>query len=197
MRIATIALSGMLSLGLATEAFADPPLWAPAHGWRKHEGGRGKGSRERYYVGYSGREYGEDFEIVAGRCNRDKVGAVIGGVIGGVVGNRVSDRDDRVVATIVGAAVGALVGSAIGRNMDDRDRACFGQVLELGATGKRVYWVNEVDGVRYELVPGQGNRSGDRACRDFTLTSISGGRNFVREGSACEVSPGVWGLAAR
>jgi surface antigen len=198
MRFATLAIVGVLTFGLTGEAFADPPSWAPAHGWRKHKGSKGsKSRRERYYVGYSGREYRDDFGTSSGRCNREKVGAVIGGVIGGVVGNEVSDRDDRVVATILGAAVGALIGARIGRDMDERDRACFGHALELGPTGRRVYWTNESNGLRYELVPGDGNRGATRVCREFTLTTISGRDRLRRQGSACQASPGVWNLAAR
>lgn len=200
MRIAALILSGVLATALAAEALADPPSWAPAHGYRDKGKGKGKHrdrGRGEYYVGYSGREYDRDFGIVQGRCNREQVGAVLGGVVGGVVGNQVADRDDRTVATILGAAVGALVGAKIGRDMDDRDRACMGQALELGASGRRVAWTNESSGIRYELVPAGTPRDGAPACREFTLVSFAGSERRENRGLACQERPGVWDLPRR
>ena len=93
---------------------------------------------------------------------------------------------------IAGAAVGALVGAKIGRDMDDRDRACLGQALELGATGQRITWTNASTGVRYELLPGDGRRDGGPVCRDFRLVTVAGQDRVVRDGRACQVGPGVW-----
>jgi surface antigen len=202
MRIATLFLSAVLLASFAAEALADPPSWAPAHGYRDKGKGKGKHrdrdrDRGEYYVGYSGREYDRDYGIVRGRCNREEVGAVLGGVVGGVVGNRVADREDRTVATILGAAVGALLGAKIGRDMDDRDRACVGQALELGASGRRVAWTNESTGMRYELVPAGGARDGGPACREFTLVSLAGSERRESRGLACQERPGVWDLARR
>jgi surface antigen len=204
MRIAALILTGVLLTAFATEALADPPTWAPAHGYRDKGKGKGKrrdrdDDRERreYYVGYSGREYDRDYGIVQGRCNREQVGAVLGGVVGGVVGNQVAERDDRVVATILGAAVGALLGAKIGRDMDDRDRACMGQALELGASGRRVAWTNETTGMRYELVPAGGGRTDGPVCREFTLVSFAGNERRESRGFACQERPGVWGPARR
>ena len=195
MRYLLTVVVAVLSISLATDAFADPPSWAPAHGYRNKEKGKGRHDRERYYVGYSGHEYDRDYDIVrSGRCNREKVGAVIGGVVGGVVGNEVGSRDNRVIATILGAAAGALIGAKIGRDMDDRDRACWGQALELGTTGRRVIWINEANGVRYDITPGDGSRSGGRVCRDYTLVEYRGRDNIRSSGSACQVRPGEWQL---
>lgn len=194
--LATIALT---ALG-TTLALADPPRWAPAHGYRdKHDdrddhGRDHRRERERYYVGYSGTEYDRDFDIPSGRCNREQVGAVLGGVIGGVAGNQVGSRDNRVVATILGATVGALIGAKIGRDMDDRDRSCFGHALEIGTGGRRVNWTNNDTGVRYVLVPLDGARGGAQVCRDFQLTSSRGNLVDVRKGRACQVRPGAWEL---
>ena len=179
-------------------ALADPPSWAPAHGYRSEDKGKGKHrdrDGERYWVGYSGNEYSRDFDVVEGRCNREQVGAVLGGVVGGVVGNQVGSRDNRTVATIIGVAVGALIGAKVGRDMDDRDRACLGQALELGASGRRVAWTNETTGVRYELVPADGRRDGGPVCRDFRLSSFQGRERRDSDARACQSRPGVWELA--
>lgn len=197
MRCLLAVAVAVLSMSLATDAFSDPPPWAPAHGYRNKDKGKGKGrsEREQYYVGYSGNEYERDYDIVrSGRCNREKVGAVIGGVVGGVIGNEVGSRDNRLIATILGAAAGALIGAKIGRDMDDRDRACWGQALELGTTGRRVLWSNEANGVRYDITPGDGSRSGGRVCRDYTLVEYRGRNSISSSGTACQVRSGEWGL---
>jgi surface antigen len=189
-KFAIAFVATLLTIGWASETYADPPPWAPAHGYRAK--GKDKGKRSKYYVGYSGREYDRDFDIVRGRCDREKVGAVIGGVIGGVIGNEVASRDNRVIATVLGAAAGALIGAKIGRNMDERDRACWGQALELGTTGRRIYWVNETDGMRYEVTPGNGTRDAGRVCREYSLVEISGRDRIDSNGRACQVRPGEW-----
>jgi surface antigen len=198
MKVAAVIIPALLVLASASEACADPPPWAPAHGYRSD--GRAKGKNrggERYYVGFSGREYERDFGVVRGRCDREQIGAVLGGVVGGVVGNQAADRGDRTVATILGAAVGALIGASIGRGMDDRDRACMGQALELGTSGRRVAWTNESNGVRFELVPADGRRvEGRPACREFTLVTVAGGERRSSDGRACQSRPGVWDLAS-
>ena len=196
MRIVCLILIATLASGLTTVSLAKPPPWAPAHGYRDKGKDRNE-PRERYYVGYSGVEYGHDYDIERGRCDREKIGAVLGGVVGGVVGNEVGNRNNRVVATIIGAAAGALLGAKIGREMDDRDRACLGQALELGATGRRVVWVNESNGVRYELLPIDGPRGSGTVCRDFTLSVVDGSRRESRRSRACQVRPGEWALPAR
>jgi surface antigen len=192
MRLAVLVLSTLMAMVFGAATVADPPPWAPAHGYRS----KGKDKRrERIYVGYSGREYDRDFEILQGRCNREQVGAVLGGVVGGVVGNQIADRSDRTVATILGAAVGALIGAKIGRDMDDRDRACMGQALELGTSGRRVAWTNEATGVRYELVPADGRRGDGPVCREFMLVTVAGSDRRSSDGRACQSSPGVWDIA--
>jgi len=200
MRTATLLLAALFVAGLAAETFADPPAWAPAHGYRSKEKGKGKGrrgddGRDRYWVGYSGREYDRDFEVVQGRCNREQIGAVLGGVVGGVVGNQVGSRDNRTVSTIIGAAVGALIGAKVGSDMDDRDRACMGQALELGVAGRRVAWTNETSGVRYELVPADGRRESGPVCRDFRLSTVQERDRRDRDARACQTRPGVWELS--
>ncbi len=199
-RFLTLSLTALLALSFAAEAVAEPPSWAPAHGYRNKDKGKGKHrgrEDDRYWVGYSGIEYGRDFDIVQGRCNREQVGAVLGGVVGGVVGNQVGSRDNRTVSTIVGAAVGALIGAKVGRDMDDRDRACLGQGLELGAAGRRVAWTNETSGVRYELVPADGQRGNGTVCRDFRLSTVTGQERRDRDARACQTRPGIWELASR
>src|SRR5438093_4254174 len=106
-----------------TPAFADPPPWAPAHGWRaKH------GDKKAYY--YQDRDYRPPYGIDVGHCNRDVLGAVLGGVAGGAIGAAVGKGDSRTIAIVGGTILGVLIGGVIGRSMDNVDQNCVGQALE-------------------------------------------------------------------
>ncbi|MGB5133179.1 MAG: glycine zipper 2TM domain-containing protein [Steroidobacteraceae bacterium] len=165
-------------------ALADPPPFAPAHGWRaKHD---------PYYVGYTGRHWNDDYGISQGHCDRDRVGTVLGAVVGGAVGSQVGSDDNRLISILVGATIGAIIGHEIGDNMDDRDRACFGHSLELLGDGRRVRWDGARGGVYYMLTPEGRFERDDRACRRFTLVQSSGGRKITRHGSACRYGEGEW-----
>jgi surface antigen len=94
----------------------------------------------------------------------------------------------------LGAAAGALIGAKIGRRMDERDHACWGHALELGTTGRRIYWTNETDGTRYEITPGNGTRDAGRICREYSLVEISGRDRQNATGLACQAGPGEWQL---
>lgn len=167
-----------------TEAVADPPAHAPAHGWRK--------KNDPYYVGYSGKHWEHDYGVLSGSCNREEIATVLGGVVGAVVGSRTSTDENRTVATIVGAVAGAFIGNWIGRKLDDADRACVGHALEVGRTGQRVVWSNEETGLRYELVPGVDRDRNGAACREFTLSAIARGEKTSETGIACQSQPGSW-----
>lgn len=171
------------------EAVAAPPAHAPAHGWRK--------KHDPYYVGYSGRQWEHDYGVLSGTCNREAVATVLGGVIGAVVGSRTASDEDRTVATIAGAVVGAVIGKWIGRELDEADRACMGHALEVGAVGQRVAWTNETTGVRYEVVPGEGRREEGAACREFTLSAVTGKEKSSQRALACQSRAGVWQIADR
>ncbi|HEY3326730.1 MAG TPA: glycine zipper 2TM domain-containing protein [Novimethylophilus sp.] len=96
-----------LLIPLSPAVYADPPSWAPAHGWRK--------KHDPYYTGYSGKRWYDDYGIIEGTCNRDKIGAVLGGVTGGAIGSTVGKGDGKTVAIIVGTVLGAVVGNQIGK----------------------------------------------------------------------------------
>ncbi len=181
-RIALLVLIGALS----TAALADPPAHAPAHGWRvKHD---------PYYIGYSGKEWEHDYSILSGHCDHHAIATVLGGVVGATVGSKVADNDNRTVAMIIGAAAGALIGHKIGEALDDGDRGCIGHSLEVGKTGQHVLWVNDVSGVRYDMLVGGDRDHGGSKCREFTLVAKSGDRQSTKDGIGCESRPGVWDI---
>jgi surface antigen len=185
----------LLSLGLclALPAPADPPPWAPAHGWRKQN--------DPYYQGYTGARWERDFGIVDGRCNREAIGAVLGGAVGGVVGAQVGKGESRGVASVaivLGAAIGASLGARIGRDMDQTDRACFGHALELGPKGRAVRWTGP-GGTAYVLTPLERARDAGPGCRRFRIEARgereherAGRMREKRQGTACRGADGVW-----
>lgn len=192
-----IARRGLLALiaifALWTSAsmtWADPPSWAPAHGWRK--------KHDPSYLGYEGRRWPSDYGVQGGTCNREAIGAVLGAAVGGAVGSRVGTGEDRAVATVIGVVVGAVVGARIGRSMDEEDRACIGHALELSERGRRVYWENERSGAHYILTPlSEMSRQDTRPCREFDLEVRIQGKRDVSRQTACRNDDGSWALARR
>lgn len=180
-------LPALLFAALTAPAIAGPPDHAPAHGWRKQH--------DPFYVGYTGRRWGDDYGIVSGHCNREAVATVLGGVVGAVIGSRVADAEDRAVATIIGAAAGALIGNRIGRKLDEADRGCVGHALEIGKPGQHITWTNESSGVHYDMVPGEDRERNGVPCREFTLVAVSGSAKSSKRGLACQSQSGVWKIA--
>lgn len=177
----------LVTAAWSSAALADPPDHAPAHGWRKHH--------DPDYVGYTGKHWNQDYGILSGHCDRERVATVLGGVVGGVIGSRVGSKDDRTVATIIGAVAGALIGRRIGHDMDAADRSCIGHALEMGKPGQVIAWVNHESGVEYQISL-KADRDNDRRCREYTLIGIAGKDKSVRQGTACQDEPGIWNIRA-
>ena len=185
-----VLLLGFLAVALfttLTPAWADPPPWAPAHGWRK--------KHDPYYLGYEGKRWPSDYGVLRGSCNREAIGAVLGAAVGGAIGSRAGQGDQRAVATVVGVVIGAVVGAQIGRSMDEEDRACVGHALELSEAGRPVYWENDRSGAHYALTPlGEAGRQGGRTCREFTLEVRIRGKRDLSQQMACRNDDGSWSL---
>jgi surface antigen len=165
---------------------ADPPPWAPAHGWRK--------KHDPYYLGYTGKRWEKDYGVASGRCDAAAIGAAIGGTLGGAVGARVASAENRPVAILAGAAIGALLGAKIGREIDAADRACMGHALELAREKRTVAWTNTATGVAYRLRPLANEPRGAEPCRAFVLESSTGKSRNSTQAIACRSGEGVWEL---
>jgi surface antigen len=184
-RTLSAALVAALSLTLVpTPAPADPPPWAKAHGWRK--------KNDPNYVGYTGKKWEQDYGVVEGKCDTNKVGAILGGAVGGVVGAKVGSPENRPVAIIVGTVLGAVIGAKIGRALDEADRACMGHALELASEKRTVVWTNSSTGVHYELTPTRNLGDAKSPCREFTTRVSSGKAADVVQGIACRRASGDW-----
>jgi surface antigen len=180
---ATLALT-LVAAAQPTVAWANPPPHAPAHGWRKQH--------DPYYLGYTGKRWENDFGIVAGRCDRAAVGAVLGGVLGGAIGSQVGSGDGRPIAILLGTVVGAVLGAEVARRMSDADRACLAHGLELAPEGRPTRWDAPESGLSYTLIP-HGRWRNERDCREFTLI-VEGAQRSDTRGVGCRRADGSWEL---
>jgi surface antigen len=183
-------------------AFADPPDWAPAWGYRaKHEDHEDEDEHrhrhhhhEHYIVEHERPVYAVPYGIDVGRCNRDLLGAAIGGAAGGLIGSNVGKGSGRTAAIVGGAIVGLLVGGSIGRAMDKVDQSCVGQVLEYARPNQTVVWQNP-DNSSYQVTPVRTyERSPGLYCREYQTKAIIGGRIRQAYGTACRQPDGAWKL---
>lgn len=179
------------STALSPGAFADPPPWAPAHGYRAKKGKK------------RGRDYDETPVVVApvvstpiidlGNCNRELVGSVIGAAAGGLLGSKIGKGSGKTIAVATGTIIGVLVGGSIGRAMDRIDQSCVGRVLEKAETGQTVAWRNPDSGGSYQVTPQKTYTTGEgRYCREYTTAATVGGRTESVYGTACRQPDGTW-----
>src|SRR3546814_14481047 len=71
-----------------TVAAADPPPWAPAHGYRaKHK--HNHAVAPVYY------EPGPAIDLPVGQCNRELIGQVLGGAAGAAAGSQIGTSEER------------------------------------------------------------------------------------------------------
>jgi len=190
----------------APAALADPPDWAPAHGYRDHhdhDGDQGNDEDEHHghehrhhgYHGYDDRDWDHDYGVVTGHCDRAAVGTVLGAVVGGAVGASVSNPQDRPVAIVVGAVFGSVIGHEIGRGLDQADRGCIGHALELAHDGQSVRWRNEQRGIDYRVTPlGPWSRGGSD-CREVRFRVAQGQRAVTNTRHACRSGDGEWRIS--
>ncbi|WJW74288.1 RT0821/Lpp0805 family surface protein [Thiohalobacter sp. IOR34] len=187
-------------LALGAPALADPPPWAPAHGYYKKKPGHKpprfipkRVAPLPWLAGAATAGY-----LSGSRCNREALGTVLGGVLGGVAGARLSDDRHRSAATIAGTLIGALVGRSIGRSMDQLDQACTGQTLEYAPDNQAVTWQNPDTGASYTVTPTRTYEAGDgRYCREYISQASIGGQEQQVQGTACRQPDGSWKIVDR
>jgi len=212
----------MLLFALPGVTAADPPPWAPAHGWRTQNGGDDSYECEYKYKSKKGKyEYKEkcksrkrprgyhenvnaerDVElyeqrgsalgIARGACNKEIVLGLLGAAGGGFLGSRVGKGDGQLAATAAGTVFGYLVGSSLGRYMDEADQSCVGQVLERAPDRQTVAWTDAQRDARYEVTPTRTYRNDGRYCRDYVMDAVVDGRPQTVNGTACRNPDGTW-----
>jgi hypothetical protein len=151
-------------------------------------------ARPGNFRGYSGIHWPSDFQVRSGHC--DRKGITESPRRADAVASLGERRAlNRTAALLVGARVSDLLPSAVGAEVDEGDRACMGQVLELGASGRWVRWDNGATGVRYEMRPDAGRDGIAGACRAFRLKATGNYEKVSRNAMACETGPGLWQLS--
>lgn len=180
----SLVVVGGLFAANPSATYADPPAWAPAHGWRRQH--------DAYYSGYTGTQWDRDYGVVSGQCDRRAIGTVLGATVGGAIGSQVGKGTGKTVATVLGAVIGGVVGAKAGSDLDSVDRACVGHALELVEDNERVTWGNPNTGVTYMLSPTRGFKQDGRICREFSLRMTVGRESQTGLSIACQAGDGTW-----
>jgi surface antigen len=196
--LATLFVAACFTITDLAPAAADPPPWAPAHGWRakqKHKYKHKQKYKNRAY--YDDDRYVAPFDLDRGLCNRQVLGGLLGGMTGAAIGSQIGKGDTRTAAIIGGTIIGMIVGGSIGRSMDEVDQNCVGQTLEHAPDGETIYWNNQRDGTQYRVTPVKTYEAkGGRYCREYQTTSVIGGRRQQTYGTACRQPDGSWELVS-
>lgn len=193
-------------------AFADPPPWAPAHGYRdkhhrdhdkkhghdkkhKHDKGDNEDEDQRSRGEAAKTVYVAPYGIDRGTCNREQIGQVLGGVTGAVIGSTVGQGKGNTAAIIGGSIIGVIVGGSIGRSMDRVDQGCVGQVLEHGPDGKRVEWTDRDGRTHYQVTPDKPFKDNQgRDCRKYLTNAVTNGNSSKTYNTSCRDPNGTWQL---
>jgi surface antigen len=184
-------------LALPGPVLADPPPWAPAHGWRekhyRHDNDRDRDGHDRdaFRIAPPPATVVLPYGLAQGVCNRQLVGAALGGAAGGLIGSQFGKSSGRTAAAVGGVLVGMFVGGAIGRSMDEVDQACAAQALEHVPDRRTVVW----QGPRqqgYWITPLRSYEAGGRYCREYQTTAVIAGAPQNVFGTACRNADGSW-----
>ncbi len=146
------------------------------------------------FRGFSGTRWPSDFDVRKGHCDRTRITEVPrrSDAIASL-GQRAALN--RTAAMLVGAKLPDLLPVNLGAEADEGDRACMGQVLELGASGHWVSWDNGATGLHFEMRPDAGRDGIAGACRAFRLKVSGNYKKAKRKAMACESGPGLWQLS--
>jgi surface antigen len=210
-RMRTFPLLSMLIVAIGATvspfpSFADPPPWAPAHGWRNHHQRDDDDRAPPVIVEQAPPAVVERPVVISqGGCNRslladsfststgNVVGSLAGAAAGGLLGNQFGKGSGKTAATVLGVVAGAMVGGSIGRSMDPADQGCVGQALEHADTNAPVAWQNPGTGAQYQVTPVKTYQtSAGIYCRDYTTRAVIDGRSQEVSGTACRQPDGSW-----
>jgi len=136
----TMVMLGIMSLLLpvweCSKAFADPPSWAPANGYRHHHERDDGDDEDEDRAPRSEVVEMPSYGIDRGTCDRELIGQILGGAAGATVGSTIGQGSGNTAAIIGGTIIGVIVGGNIGRSMDAVDQSCVGQILEHAPDGQ-------------------------------------------------------------
>ncbi|HSS66588.1 MAG TPA: RT0821/Lpp0805 family surface protein [Gammaproteobacteria bacterium] len=189
----SVVVGAALLLAAPPLTWADPPPWAPAHGYRAKQ--KNKQEFKARYHQYDEATYvqkSREYGITQSTCNREAVAALVGGAVGGLAGAQVGKGDGQIAAAVAGTIVGVMVGKSIGEHMDQIDQACTGQAIERAEDYQAVSWTNPDTGARYNVAPTGIYQMNGQYCRGYVTRIIIGNEIDTLENRACRQPDGTW-----
>jgi surface antigen len=188
---------------LVPPALADPPPWAPAHGYRAmkgHGAQKHKQKHKKRHRQQSRATYELPPGLRNGRCRPELfdprvVGGVIGAATGGYVGSKIGKGDGKLAATAIGTLVGAVVGHAVGEQLAQAENTCFSQTFEHVPDSETIVWRDSRRDAEYRVTPQRTMKTAaGEYCREYTAKATVGDKPVTRYGTACRKPDGSWKL---
>lgn len=193
-------MSILLPVWEGSNAYADPPPWAPAHGYRdKHKHGHDRDEDdddddERGVLVVPAQPvYVAPYGIAQGTCNRKLLGQVLGGATGAAIGSQIGRGNGNTAAILGGTILGVIVGGNIGQSMDRVDQGCVGQILEHASDGRQIAWTDPANGGQYQVIPDKPYKNlNGQYCRKYLTNAVIDGYTRQVSSTACRQPNGVW-----
>lgn len=188
-RIAALVAASGLSLAVLSPALADPPSWAPAHGWRAKHGTRTQSAilipTERRTVVTCDRSLLSE--------NSTLIGQILGGAAGALAGSQFGQGTGKLAATAGGTLLGVLMGGKAAEILAPADAACAQYALNSAPKGQTVAWTDPDSNRRYRVTPtDEVAASGSQYCREYTSAAVVDGKTTTTYGTACRQPDGQW-----
>lgn len=180
-----LLLCAVLALLLAGPSYADPPPWAPAHGYRAKHG------HALYVLPVGLRAH----YCQAALFDQSTAGGLIGAGLGALAGAHVGDGRGKLAATALGTLVGYVIGREVGAAFTHDDVTCFARTLEHAPDRHTIAW-NQQDRVHYSVTPTATRERDGGYCREYTATARIGGETRTVYGTACRQPDGSWKLVS-
>ena len=191
-RLAAATVAVLFALGpLSDAAKADPPSWAPAHGYRDKHGEAPPPPVENTRIPLPpGLEGGHCYPD---RLSGKTVGIIVGATLGAAIGGKVAGKEDRMLGTAVGAVIGALIGKHVGEALSEDSRKCIGETLEYAGDHQTIAWHDPDMKLNYSLTPTARSVDADgKACRSYVIEASDGATSKTADGKACRYSESSW-----
>ena len=154
---------------LAISVHADAPNTFP---------GLSFGSKNGNFVGYTGKNWDNDFGVLSGECNVQAILALA----------QNPGTENAVAKIMVETTYRNIFPNTAEALEQTIDSNCFGHTLELVPTGKSVHWKNPETGFDVYITPGGKSDT----CRTYTGITIMNGKKNRIKGEACSIRKGVW-----
>ena len=162
-----------------------PPPWAPAHGYRRKQGGAA-------YVFPTG--------LLGGRCRADlldgpTIGGLVGAAAGGLAGSQIGKGKGQLAATALGTLVGFVVGQQVGQSLGRTEETCFSRTFEHVPDRETIVWNDAGHNAQYQVMPVRTAEAvNGMYCREYQAKATVGGKVSETYGTACRQPDGSWKL---